>query len=72
MLFNIVMVNIIDRVNRMSGYRLGQNNINIICYADAVVLIADNENNLQRLLHKIVTRANDFNIIVAGDRKDRN
>lgn len=42
----------------------GKKNINIISYTDDV-LFANNEDNLQHLSHKIVTRAKDYNMIVS-------
>ena len=51
LLFNIVMNEIIKNVRDLQGYLLGDENVNIICYVDDETLIADNEDNLQRLLN---------------------
>ena len=40
-LFNIVMDKTIESVKRGSDYQLGSLNIQIVCYADDAVLIAD-------------------------------
>jgi len=50
MLFNLIMDKIIANLPKELGYRMGKVPINIICYADDVVLIADSEENLQTLL----------------------
>lgn len=58
--FNTVMDEIIDSVKGISGYTMGQNKINIIWYSDDVVLIANNEDNLKRQIHKVVAGVKDF------------
>lgn len=35
-----------------------------VCYADEAVLIADSEDNLQRLLHSFNTKAKDLNMLI--------
>ena len=50
MLFNLIMDKIIANLPKELGYRMGKVPINIICYADDVVLIADSEENLHTLL----------------------
>ena len=42
LLFNIVMNEIIKNLRDLQGYPLGDENVNIICYADDTTLIADN------------------------------
>ena len=64
-LFNLIMNKLIDSTKLLDGYRMGNNKINIICYADDAILIADNEDNLQRLLHKMVTTAKTYNMTVS-------
>ncbi|KAI4480031.1 hypothetical protein M0802_014287 [Mischocyttarus mexicanus] len=41
---------------------------NILCYADDVVLIANSEDNLQRLLHKFNTTSKKFNMIISAEK----
>jgi len=50
MLFNLIMDKIIANMPKGLGYRMGKVPINIICYADDAVLIADGEENLKILL----------------------
>ena len=52
MLFNLIMDNIIENLTKELGYRMGNDPIHIICYADDAVLIADSEENLQTLLSR--------------------
>jgi hypothetical protein len=49
-LFNLIMDKIIVNLPKELGYRMGNDPIHIICYADEAVLIADSEENLQTLL----------------------
>jgi len=49
-LFNLIMDKIIANLPKELGYRMGNVPINIICYADDAVLIADIEEYLQILL----------------------
>jgi len=46
MLFNLIMDKIIANLPKELGYRMGNDPIHIICYADDAVLIADSEENL--------------------------
>ena len=47
MLFNLVMDRIINQVKGVGrGYRMGQTEFKILCYADDAVLIAESEDNL--------------------------
>lgn len=54
-LFNLIMDEIIKSVKNMCGYKMGKKNFNILYFADDAILIADNEDDLQRL----VLRANN-------------
>ena len=47
LLFNIVMNEIIKNLKGLQGYTLGNENVNMICYADDATLIADNKDDLQ-------------------------
>jgi hypothetical protein len=46
------MNEIIKSIKCMIGYRMGESMINLVVYADDVVLIAENEDDLQRMLFK--------------------
>lgn len=46
------MNRIISAVKDKAGRAVANKNVNIICYANDAVLIANNENDLQRLLHQ--------------------
>ena len=50
MLFNLIINEIIANLPRELGYKMGNNPIQIICYTDDAVLIADSAENLQTLL----------------------
>ena len=52
LLFNIVMNEIIKDLKGLQGYSLGDENVNTVCYADDATLVADNEDDLQRLLYR--------------------
>ena len=52
MLFNLIMDKMIKNLPKELGYRMGNDSIHIICYADDAVLIADSEENLQTLLSR--------------------
>lgn len=67
-LFNLVMNKIIESVKFMEGYKLGNHNFNIVCYADDAVLIADNEDNLQRTLHKFNNAAEEYNMTISVEK----
>ncbi|KAL6416750.1 hypothetical protein ACFW04_013177 [Cataglyphis niger] len=74
------MDRIITKVRETNyGYKMGNTQINILCYADdAAVLIADNENDLQRLIQisrKEAEDVSEFNylgiiILAHGDLKN--
>ena len=51
-----------------SGYRMGDKKIKAICYADDVVLISENEDNLQRLLYKFEQTAPAFNMLISTSK----
>ena len=66
-MFSIIMDKFIDSTKAISGYKMNTRQIRIVCYADDAVLIADQEDNLQRLLHKFVIMATKYNMIVSTD-----
>ncbi|KAI4501058.1 hypothetical protein M0802_003861 [Mischocyttarus mexicanus] len=61
-LFNIIMDEIISEVMTAGkGYRMGDREIKLIAFVDDAVLIAEDEDNLQRLLYTFETTARKFN-----------
>ena len=51
LLFSIVMDKTLSYVKHLQGYRMGSEEINIVCYADDIALITDTEDDLKRLLY---------------------
>jgi hypothetical protein len=51
-LFNIIMNEIIKSIKGVRRYRTWDSLINLVVYADDVVLIAENEDDLQRMFFK--------------------
>jgi hypothetical protein len=43
---------------------MGDEELNIICYADNAVLFADSENNLQTLLHQFMLSCQKYHIVM--------
>lgn len=65
-LFNIIMDEIIHEVKQAGrGYRMGDKDIRIVCYADDAVIISEDEDNLQRLLYKFEQIAATFNMQIS-------
>lgn len=64
-LFNIIMNKIIDAVKKRNGYKIDNKNLTILCYADDAVLIADNEDDLQRQLKHFDTTASLYNMKIS-------
>ncbi|XP_055389680.1 uncharacterized protein LOC129618740 [Condylostylus longicornis] len=50
------------------GYRLENHAISIICYADDAVLIAESENDIQRLLFKFQQTAEQLNMLISAEK----
>lgn len=70
-LFNLIMDRIIDDVKKVcGGYRMGLRSIKILCYADDVILIADNEDDLQRLLYRFQTTAEKLNMQISLEKTE--
>lgn len=67
-LFNMIMDQIIYEVKKREGYRMGPHKINIVCYADDAVLVASNEDDLQRQLHSFNTRAQEYNMQISAEK----
>lgn len=65
-LFNIIMNQIIRGVNKIeAGYTMRERSLIILCYTDDVILIAENEDDLQRLLNRFKTTAERFNMFIS-------
>lgn len=57
LLFIMILNQIVDKVKtRGRGYRRGQKEIKILSYAGDTVMIAENENKLQRMLFNYLSR----------------
>ena len=65
MLFNLIMDKIIENLPKELGYRMGNDPIQIICYADDAVLTADSEENLQTLLSRFDQMAERLNMEIS-------
>ncbi|XP_056641765.1 uncharacterized protein LOC130448413 [Diorhabda sublineata] len=50
------------------GYRMGKHEFKIVCYADDAVVISEDEDNLQKLLHRFETVAGEFNMIISKQK----
>lgn len=68
LLFNIILDEIIKQVKTRRGYRMGNKEIQILCYADDTILIAENEDDLQRLMHQFNITAKKFNMKISAEK----
>ena len=59
------MNEIIKNLRDLQGYPLGDETVNTICYADDVTLIADNEDDLQRLLNRFSHSCAKFDLKIS-------
>jgi hypothetical protein len=66
--FNLAMNEIIKNIKDKKGYRMSNEEISIICYADDAVLIADREDNLQRLLHQFMLNCQKHNMKISTSK----
>ena len=60
-LLSLIMDEIISKVRSLNGYKMGTGKINITCYADDAALVAESEDDLQRLLHQFNISAKKMN-----------
>jgi len=67
-IFNITMDKIVGDLPKRAGYKTGNTYFNVVCYADDTVLIADSEDDLQRLLHSFNQSAKQFNMVITTDK----
>ena len=59
------MEGIVCYVKHLQGYRMGSEVINIVCYDDNIALIADTENDLERLLYNFHLSCLKFNMKIS-------
>ena len=62
LLFSTVMDKIVSYVKLLQEYRMGSEEIHIVCYADDIALIADTVEALQRLLYNFHLSCLKFNM----------
>jgi hypothetical protein len=62
------MNEIINSIKGMRGYRMGESLINLVVYADDVVLIAENEDDLQRMLLKFNNVCKKFSMLISNQK----
>lgn len=67
-IFNLIMDQIIENLPKTAGYKMGNTFFHVVCYADDAVLIADTEDNLQRLLHAFNLKAKQLNMIINTEK----
>ena len=65
LLFTIEMYKIVSHVKHLQGYRMGSEEINIVCYAYDIALIADTEDDLQILLYNFHLVSLKFNMKIS-------
>lgn len=66
LLFNLIMDRIIHKVRRVNqGYRMGNELLKILCYADDAVLFADSEDGLQWLIQAFYREALELNMVIS-------
>lgn len=68
LLFNIIMDEIIKKVRVGRGYRMGNEEVTIICYADDAMICAENEDDLQRLLNIFNRTGKQFNMTISAQK----
>ncbi|XP_055390221.1 uncharacterized protein LOC129619146 [Condylostylus longicornis] len=54
--------------NAGHGFRTNKGEIKILCYADDAVLISENEDELQRLLHRFYLSAKKYNMVISTEK----
>ena len=59
------MDKIVSYMKHLQGYRMGSEEINIVWYADDIALIADTEDDLQRLLYNFQLSCLKFNMKIS-------
>lgn len=70
-LFNLIIDIVISSVKKICWwYRMGQISINILCYAGDAILLANNKDDWQRLLHQFQTTAESFNMQISVEKTE--
>lgn len=64
-LFNIIMDKLIESMDNFRGYKIGNSQIRAVCFADDAVLLANTEDDLQRLLYNFTNIAKTYNMEVS-------
>lgn len=65
----IIVDKIIDSVKKNAqGYRLREHQISIVCYTDDRVLIAECEDDLQRMLHNFKIKAREYKMHILTEK----
>lgn len=68
-LFNVVMDEIIEAVTELNlGYDMKSTKISMVCYADDAALIAQNEDDLQRLLYRLQIISNNYGLKISSEK----
>ncbi|GJQ83616.1 hypothetical protein Trydic_g2948 [Trypoxylus dichotomus] len=60
------LINSLKEVAR--GYKMGQESMKTLYYADDAILMADNEDDLQRLLYHFQTKAESLNVQISMEK----
>jgi len=60
--FNLIMEKVIENLPKKLGYRMGNDPIHMICYAEDADLIADSKETLQTLLSSFDQMAEKLNM----------
>lgn len=69
LLFNILMNEIIDNLPKNVDYKMDDTILQIVWYAEDVVLIADKKVGLQRLLYGFNMLAQQYNTVLSTKNK---
>ena len=64
-MFYAVMDEILKQVHKLKGYKMGSKEVKILCYADDAVLVAESEDDLQRLLYQFNKAAKKLNMVIS-------
>ncbi|XP_060524527.1 uncharacterized protein LOC132700944 [Cylas formicarius] len=62
------MDEVIKKVRLGRGYRMGSDEVTIICYADDAMICAENEDDLQRLLNIFNRTGKQFNMTISAQK----
>lgn len=66
LLFNLLMDKLIGATfKKGQGYKLGNKEIRVVCYADDMAIISNNEDELQRMVHEFVKSAKMYNMEIS-------